>query len=58
MSHLSRENGIRCFRCQGFGHFAAQCPTRTLLIEEALDEDNYEFVEEVYDSKDGGNKSV
>jgi len=43
----------RCFRCQGFGHFAAQCPTRTLLVEEALDEDGHKYTKEVFDLEDG-----
>ena len=35
---------IQCFKCQGFGHMAAQCPNKTLLIEEL---DGEEEVEEV-----------
>ena len=38
---------IQCFKCQGFGHVAAQCPNRTLLIAEDECEDDLE--EEVYE---------
>jgi ferredoxin len=37
----------QCFKCQGFGHVAAQCPNRTLFITEDECEDNLE--EEVYE---------
>ena len=32
--------GYKCYRCQGFDHFVAQCLIRNLLVEVALDEDN------------------
>uniref|UniRef100_A0A2N9GB76 RNA-directed DNA polymerase n=1 Tax=Fagus sylvatica TaxID=28930 RepID=A0A2N9GB76_FAGSY len=37
----------QCFKCQGFGHVAAQCPNRTLFITEDECEDDLE--EEVYE---------
>ena len=46
---------MRCFRCQGFDHVAAQCPTRALFIDELEPETNKPKVvefeeEEVYES--------
>jgi hypothetical protein len=38
---------IQCFKCQGFGHIAAQCPNRTIFIAEDEHEDDLE--EEVYE---------
>uniref|UniRef100_A0A2N9I5V1 CCHC-type domain-containing protein n=1 Tax=Fagus sylvatica TaxID=28930 RepID=A0A2N9I5V1_FAGSY len=40
-------NRTQCFKCQGFGHVAAQCPNRTLFITEDECEDDLE--EEVYE---------
>ena len=37
---------IQCFKCQGFGHMAAQCPNKTLLIEELDGEEEVEVVHE------------
>jgi hypothetical protein len=37
----------QCFKCQGFGHVAAQCPNRTLFITDDECEDDLE--EEVYE---------
>eukprot|EP00268_Persea_americana_P024504 TRINITY_DN23914_c0_g4_i3.p1 TRINITY_DN23914_c0_g4~~TRINITY_DN23914_c0_g4_i3.p1 ORF type:complete len:415 (+),score=60.05 TRINITY_DN23914_c0_g4_i3:201-1445(+) len=41
-----RTSQTKCYKCQGYGHFAATCPTRNLFIEEVqddsdLDVDNY-----------------
>uniref|UniRef100_A0A2N9HIL9 CCHC-type domain-containing protein n=1 Tax=Fagus sylvatica TaxID=28930 RepID=A0A2N9HIL9_FAGSY len=36
-------NRTQCFKCQGFGHVAAQCPNRTLFItEDDLEKEVYE----------------
>ena len=35
---------IQCFKCQDFGHIAAQCPNKTFLIKEL---DGEEEIEEV-----------
>jgi len=32
-------NGSQCFKCQGYGHIAAQCPSRNLLIKEIVDDE-------------------
>ena len=43
----SSQQGARvtqCFRCQDFDLVAALCPTRTLLIEGAINEDDYEEI--------------
>jgi len=33
----------QCFKCQGYGHIATQCPSRNLLVREA-DDDEIEIV--------------
>ena len=40
---------VQCFKCQGFGHVAAQCPNRIFFIAEDECEDDLE--EEVYESE-------
>ena len=39
--------GIRCFKCQDYGHVTAQCPSKNLLIKKA-DDDEIETI--VYES--------
>ena len=49
----SRQTTLRtkCLRCHQYGHVAAQCPTRSLLIEDAgLDKGN---LEDVYEPDEG-----
>jgi len=51
-SELSRSiQQTRCFKCQGFGHVSAQCPSkaRTLIIETQSDSDQDDLEEEVHD---------
>ena len=38
---------LLCFKCQGFGHIAAQCANKTLIMETIEQEDDLE--EEVYE---------
>ena len=45
--------GTKCYICQDFGHFVAQCPTRNLLVERTLDQKSHEYEEEVYNPEDG-----
>jgi len=39
-------NDSQCFKYQGYGHVAAQCPCRNLLVREA---DDYEIETVVYE---------
>ena len=39
-------NGNQCFKCQGYGHVAAQCPSRNLLVREADDDETETVVYE------------
>ena len=37
---VSTNRAIKCFKCQGLGHIASQCPTkRIMIVEEVEDED-------------------
>jgi len=41
--------GLKCFKCHGYGHFAYQCPTRSLLLDEILDDKDHELEGVVHD---------
>jgi len=48
-SSHSFESSRRCFKCQGFRHFAADCPNRrviTIIEEDINEEPSNEHVEE------------
>lgn len=56
-SHVTTNKAVKCFKCQGLGHIASQCPTkRIMLIEEAKEEEEeeegVENCEEYYDQED------
>jgi len=48
--------GSQCFKCQDYGHIAAQCPSRSLLVsgtdsdDDRLDTVIHELVGSVYDT--------
>jgi len=42
--------GNQCFKCQGYDHVAAQCPSRNLLIKEIDDDEIKTVVHEPTDS--------
>jgi len=48
--------GNQCFKCQGYGHFTARCPSRKILIKEAKDDQIeivvYEPIDSATDSDD------
>ena len=31
--------GSQCFKCQGYGHIVAQCPSRNFLVREVNDDE-------------------
>ncbi|KAI9192094.1 hypothetical protein LWI28_018246 [Acer negundo] len=55
LDELRGSGGIKCYKCKGMGHFAAQCPTkepvRTLIVdtEKPVVEGTTEFGEDIYD---------
>ena len=46
-SIISKDSGVECYRCHKFGHYAAQCPNRNLLIDEQKEDTDNE--EDVYE---------
>ena len=42
--------GSQCFKCQGYGHIVAQCPSRNLLIKEINDDEIKTVVHEATSS--------
>ena len=36
--------GDKCFKCHGYGHFAYQCPTRSLLLDEVHNDKDHELL--------------
>ena len=52
IGELSKGSSSRshCFKCHGYGHFAAQCPNRSLFIEELEGETLENIEEEVYEA--------
>jgi len=45
-------NNVQCFSCRGRGHYASDCPHRTLALEHASPE-SLELEEEVVDLEGG-----
>jgi len=41
--------GTKCFKCHRYGHFAYQCPTRSLLLDEVHEDKDHELEEVVHD---------
>ena len=46
---LTLNSRVKCFKCQGFGHVAAKCPTRPLVMFEKKEGDEDDLEEEVYE---------
>ena len=46
---LTLNSRVKCFNCQGFGHVAAKCPTRPLVMFEKKKEGDEDDLEEVYE---------
>lgn len=40
--------GTECFKCRDYGHFAYQCPARSLFIDKGHDDDEH-GIDDVYD---------
>ena len=47
---MSSQKGV-CFKCQQYGHFVAQCPKRSLAIDdrEIEEEEERDLQEQMYD---------
>ena len=52
IGELSKGSSSRshCFKCHGYGHFAAQCPNRSLFLEELEGETLENIEEKVYEA--------